>query len=448
MPGARRVGRSRRADARARLRAAEMASVYRPAYTRLDPTTGLRVPGKSPTWWAQYKGADGAYRRERGYTDRAATVALARKLEKRAARQAVGLVDEFEESAVRPIAEHLNDFERDLTARGNTTKHVQLLVGRARRLLKDAGIASIGELRGSALAEVLARYQRNGLGPQTRNFYLQSATSFSRWLVRERRLPNDPITHLRPVNVRTDRRHDRRAISAQDLQKLIAAAAASGKRFRGLRGVDRAMLYETASMTGLRVAELASLKAESFDLAVKPPTVTVEAGYSKRRRRDVLPLHAALAAKLKVWLAERRSAVPLWPGTWSERASRMVKRDLDVAEIAYRDASGVFDFHALRHQFLSALARSGVHPKAAQKLARHSTITLTMDRYSHLDLAELGDALKLVPHATAPAETRVATATPDAPLAHALAQTGVPDRQPLASPGNATPAGAPTDGGR
>jgi len=425
-----------------------MASVYRPAYTRLDPTTGLRVPGKSPTWWAQYKGADGAYHRERGYTDRAATVALARKLEKRAARQAVGLVDEFEESARRPIAEHLNDFERDLTARGNTTKHVRLLVGRARRLFKAAGVASIGELRGNAIGEALAGLQRNGKSAQTRNFYLQAATSFSRWLVRERRLPNDPITHLRPINVRTDRRHDRRAISVQDLGKLIAAAAASGKRFRGLRGVDRAMLYETASMTGLRVAELASLKPESFDLAVKPPTVTVEAGYSKRRRRDVLPLHAALAAKLKAWLVDRRAAAPLWPGTWSERASRMVKRDLGAAGIAYRDASGVFDFHALRHQFLSALARSGVHPKAAQKLARHSTITLTMDRYSHLDLAELGDALKLVPPAAEPAAERVVPATTDAPLAHALAQTGVPDRQRLASPGNAAPEGAPTGGGQ
>ena len=39
-------------------------------------------------------------------------------------------------------------------------------------------------------------------------------------------------------------------------------------------------------------------------------------------------------------------------------------------------------FHALRHTFITNLARSGVHPKTAQSLARHSTITLTMDRYS------------------------------------------------------------------
>jgi hypothetical protein len=29
----------------------------------------------------------------------------------------------------------------------------------------------------------------------------------------------------------------------------------------------------------------------------------------------------------------------------------------------------VFDFHAIRHQFISSLAAAGVHPKTAQTLA-------------------------------------------------------------------------------
>jgi integrase len=48
------------------------------------------------------------------------------------------------------------------------------------------------------------------------------------------------------------------------------------------------------------------------------------------------------------------------------------------------DAGQVFDFHALRHQFITNLARAGVAAQVAQTLARHSTITLTMDRYSHV----------------------------------------------------------------
>ncbi len=55
------------------------------------------------------------------------------------------------------------------------------------------------------------------------------------------------------------------------------------------------------------------------------------------------------------------------------------------------------DFHSLRHTFISSLARGGVHPKIAQQLARHSTITLTMDRYSHTVIGELWDGLAVLP---------------------------------------------------
>lgn len=82
---------------------------------------------------------------------------------------------------------------------------------------------------------------------------------------------------------------------------------------------------------------------------------------------------------------------------------------MNPAGIAFRTAGWYLDFHALRHQFPSTLARSGVHPKVAQKLARLSTITLTMDRYRHLDLAELGDALQRLPGLAA-AEAQAAPA--------------------------------------
>jgi hypothetical protein len=40
---------------------------------------------------------------------------------------------------------------------------------------------------------------------------------------------------------------------------------------------------------------------------------------------------------------------------------------------------------------------SGVHPKVAQVLARHSTITLTMKNYSHLDVLDVAGALDKLP---------------------------------------------------
>ena len=76
----------------------------------------------------------------------------------------------------------------------------------------------------------------------------------------------------------------------------------------------------------------------------------------------------------------------------------MLRRDLDAAGLPYVDDAGrYFDFHALRHQFISSLAEAGVHPKVAQELARHSTVSLTLDRYTHVPSHALTDALRRLP---------------------------------------------------
>ena len=43
------------------------------------------------------------------------------------------------------------------------------------------------------------------------------------------------------------------------------------------------------------------------------------------------------------------------------------------------------------------LTKKGVHPKIVQNLARHSSIKLTMDRYSRIELLDERSALKVLP---------------------------------------------------
>ena len=58
------------------------------------------------------------------------------------------------------------------------------------------------------------------------------------------------------------------------------------------------------------------------------------------------------------------------------------------------------------------LAQAGVHPKTAQELARHSTITLTMDHYTHVSLYDLGAAVGTLPALPEPKlESEKATGT-------------------------------------
>ena len=81
-----------------------------------------------------------------------------------------------------------------------------------------------------------------------------------------------------------------------------------------------------------------------------------------------------LDAAREAWIREARS-----------KEERNERRQSDF--LAYRDGAGrVVGFHALRHTYISRLVASGANIKVAQELARHSTPTLTLGRYAHVQL--------------------------------------------------------------
>jgi integrase len=62
---------------------------------------------------------------------------------------------------------------------------------------------------------------------------------------------------------------------------------------------ERSRAYRLVAESGLRAGELRSLTRLSFSFGRKFATVTVEAGSSKRRRRDELPLRPDTAEELR-----------------------------------------------------------------------------------------------------------------------------------------------------
>ena len=415
-----------------------MAGTYRPTIIRYLNAQGQRVPKgtpgakrvreKSKTFWGRCADANGNVRPVALCDDTDGAETMLAEMKQRAKREARGDIDPFEDHRKRPLAEHLVDFEAALLAKEATDKQAQQVASRCRKIIKACRFEKLADLSPSAVANYLRERRQGGLGTATSNGYLSGIKSFANWLVKDRRLASNPLTHLAKLNDRVDIRHERRASSSIDLGLLISAAETSQKKFRGLDGSTRAMLYRLAAMTGLRASELASLSPTSFDLTSDPPMLTVQAACSKHRREDVLPIHLDLAARLRQWLTERErhpddqrtvlafdraaDAKPerLFPGTWAKRAFKMIHLDLDAAGIPYATDAGVADFHSLRHSFISNLVTGGVHPKVAQQLARHSSITLTMDRYAHLGLIDMTAGLSALPTITAP-ESQMMRAT-------------------------------------
>jgi hypothetical protein len=147
-------------------------------------------------------------------------------------------------------------------------------------------------------------------------------------------------------------------------------------------------------MTGLRKGELVSLTRESFALDDPQPIVTVGAGASKHRLKDVLPLHPELVDLLRDWLP---TTGPLFPRLGKRKTWLMVKRDLALAGIPYKTAAGIAAFHtAGRNTHITELLRNGASVPAAKELARHSDVKITM-RYTHLGIQDQANALQHLP---------------------------------------------------
>ena len=380
-----------------------MATIYKPTYTTTDKQC-RKVTKRARHWYVRYKDGNGKTCQVKGYTDKGMTQQLAANLQARAQRQQVGLADPHEQHRRRPIAEHLSDFERHLNDKDNTPKYIDLTIQRCRDLFDGINAKTISDIDGGRVASYLKDRRDICLSIESSNHYFRAMRNFCRWLVRDRRLPENPVQHLSTLKADKDRRHLRRILPVDEFSQLITATH-KAPTMRGLTGHDRAMLYITAAYTGLRASELASLTWAAFDFESNPPVLTLGAHASKYDEEDVVPLRADVTSMLRDWLSGQPSDALLWPGKWAEHgaAGKMLKADLKRAGVAYQDASGRFaDFHALRHTFISALARTGAHPKVAQTLARHKTLDMTLSRYTHVLGGDLVTALANLPAPPSP----------------------------------------------
>ncbi len=178
----------------------------------------------------------------------------------------------------------------------------------------------------------------------------------------------------------------------------LATCIASGPERFGMTGRERAMLYRLAVETGLRAGEIRSLTRASFELDATPPVVRCLAAHTKNGKQAIQPLSPSAAEVFRDFLALKAPATPAFTLPKKHLIADMVREDLAAAGIPFRDDAGrKVDFHALRHTFITNLARAGVHPRIAQKLARHSTVDLTMSHYTFVALEDNVRAVAALP---------------------------------------------------
>jgi integrase len=297
-----------------------MSSVFKKARDR-------KRPGSS--WYIAYVDAGGRRRKVKGCSDKSATEAMARKLESEAELRRRGVIDPradtYATHEARTLSDHLADFYAFLTAKGSTPQYASLTRNRVARLIDLAHARRVSQLTPSRVQAALKAVRDEGISLRSVHHYTRAVEGFSRWLWRDGRAREDTLAHLQSQNPDADRRHERRALTPDELARLIQAAGRGGLVLK-TTGPDRAALYLVAAGTGFRANELRSLTPESFDLAADPPTVTVKAAYSKRRRHDEQPIRPDLAAALRPWVDGKAPGRPVF-GNLTKHTVKLIRHD-------------------------------------------------------------------------------------------------------------------------
>ena len=380
--------------------------------------------------------------------------------------KAAGLTDPFADQKATTLAAHIADYAHHLEGKGDTPEHVKQTGDRIRAVFagcsftlpgdidatavskwltakrtpargplalppgnefKPADVATLLRVTPQAVRAMLARHgltatghgkarrypratvenllklQVRTMAPETCNHHVRAVRGFCRWMVRAKRLPFNPLDTLELLSTSKDTRRNRRELTPDELSRLLSVTTASPRRYRGLDGEARSMLYRCAAVTGFRASALAGLIASDFHLTGSSPTIVLPAKLAKngKEKRQTVPTdHARTLGR---WLEQLDPAGPVWPGTWADdrRGADMLRGDLKAAGIPYATAGPggtklYADFHALRHTYITSLGRSGVDLRTLQLLAGHSKPELTA-RYSHRSDADLAAAANLFP---------------------------------------------------
>jgi integrase len=292
-----------------------------------------------------------------------------------------------------------------------------------RTVLDALGWAAVGDLDGPALDDWVGGLD---VSARTRQSYHQAVRAFARWLLRRGHGHARAVADLEAVSGAGERH--RRALTAGELARLLAVAVdrplnearlirwgpRAGATDRKLKaaevarlialGANNRLLYWTAATTGLRAAELRSLRVSDLSLAGADPRVRLPGSETKNGQPVSLPLRSDLAGELAAWLDGRKARPGDRVFRVPNRTADELRRDLRAAGIPLADGRGrVVDFHSLRGTFATLLAVGGVPALTAKKLMRHSTIRLTLDLYADAAQADDRAAIDGLPSPARPA---------------------------------------------
>ena len=302
------------------------------------PATGFAI--ESETWYAKYRDGEGiVVEVPTGCRDETAARQVLADLERQAERVRAGLITPAEsrtaEHLATPIGEHFDAYLDALAAAGSVPHHRQntrdLLEPACRRLrLPPARRLEAGSLGAMACQPRPSGAGRHDRATVTGPRSSRSATGAP--IPASAGLTTNPFKGIAKADEKADRRRQRRAMTEGELTRLLdvarrrplleALTVRRGKRkgqaVANVRpeireqldalGRERALIYKTLVLTGLRKDELATLTVGQLQLDGPTAYAELDAADEKNREGNAVPIRADLADDLRAWLADTLAA--------------------------------------------------------------------------------------------------------------------------------------------
>ncbi|MCI0700210.1 MAG: hypothetical protein L0241_03890 [Planctomycetia bacterium] len=188
-----------------------------------------RVLIESPYYIAKYRDGKGVVREvsTKCKDEQAARRVLA-ELERKAELVRSNVITAAENAVSKhlttPLETHFTAFEQRLIARQVDDKYQENTLRALRRVAADCGFTSLATLEIGPFEEWLVKRADEGSSARTRNAYREAWLAFCNWCVETERLITNPFVNLPKANVKADPRRQRRALTEDELQKLLDTA--------------------------------------------------------------------------------------------------------------------------------------------------------------------------------------------------------------------------------
>jgi integrase/recombinase XerC len=238
------------------------------------------------------------------------------------------------------------------------------------------------------IQQFLAGLFKTGMAKSSMARKLAAVRAFFKYLLRMRRLQNDPCLGVR--NPKQEKRHPHILNVDQTFALLDAPPDASrikNSKGRALAARDNA-LAELLYGSGLRISE--ALDLDLPDLNLRSGILRVMGKGAKER---LAPLSDQSQANLESWLKARALLAPpeepaLFVGARGKRLDRRqaarILKDLSASASLPVSISP----HALRHGFATHMLEAGADLRTVQELLGHARLSTTQ-RYTQLTLSGL-----------------------------------------------------------